>query len=660
MSRLPTPGGDNNTWGNVLNDFLNQEHNPDGSQKTLPVTKGGTGATDALTARTNLGTISNSDSRLTDQRTPADNSVTTPKIADGAITTPKFATGAVQAALGGSLTFVAAPTGVDATDTAAIHAARDAAGANGHLIFAAGTYVTSGLTANAAGQTWELEPGTVLKAVNGTTTSVVFVTAANVRITGLGAIDGNRANVSSSVAGVYSSSVAVTDLVVDLVTFQHVAGYAVQAAGSRTKVRRCFFTDIAADSVLIQPTTASISDCEVSDNYIDKSAESVATLFSAVQIRGVVASGYTNVRGHVSGNVILMPSNPTNTGGLAECIEIGAGAHYSVVTGNRTSGGSMGVSVANSNHCTVSANTIFGPNWYAVEIAASVGCTVTGNTIDGNALTGGGYNGTAALGAIVTDGAVASDRTVIVGNVVRNIANGNGAAGIALSSGQGTTIVGNVLDVVAHGILLSGINTVTIAGNRISGTTLTSSRGIGLLNTVGRVTITGNAITGFDRGIELQASSVTLANVAISGNQLSLSVTTPIFKNISGSGVFGTNIVMSGNVGVTDRPANVAPAYSASITPDAGLAPWQTITVTNGTAFTINAPTNPPSASQAAELTIEVLNSSGGAMGAITWNASFVFAGSTWANPASTKKRFARFEWNGLAWVCTGFSTADY
>jgi hypothetical protein len=32
----------------------------------------------------------------------------------------------------------------------------------------------------------------------------------------------------------------------------------------------------------------------------------------------------------------------------------------------------------------------------------------------------------------------------------------------------------------------------------------------------------------------------------------------------------------------------------------------------------------------------------------------------TWANPASTKKRFARFEWNGVNWVCTGFSTADY
>jgi hypothetical protein len=39
MSRLPTVGGDDNTWGNILNDFLGVEHNADGSQKPLDPTK---------------------------------------------------------------------------------------------------------------------------------------------------------------------------------------------------------------------------------------------------------------------------------------------------------------------------------------------------------------------------------------------------------------------------------------------------------------------------------------------------------------------------------------------------------------------------------------------------------------------------------------------
>ena len=33
MARLPTPGGDNETWGQILNDYLNVEHNSDGSLK---------------------------------------------------------------------------------------------------------------------------------------------------------------------------------------------------------------------------------------------------------------------------------------------------------------------------------------------------------------------------------------------------------------------------------------------------------------------------------------------------------------------------------------------------------------------------------------------------------------------------------------------------
>src|SRR5664279_873332 len=38
MARLPTPGGDDGNWGTVLNDFLSQEHNADGTLKDGVVT----------------------------------------------------------------------------------------------------------------------------------------------------------------------------------------------------------------------------------------------------------------------------------------------------------------------------------------------------------------------------------------------------------------------------------------------------------------------------------------------------------------------------------------------------------------------------------------------------------------------------------------------
>lgn len=70
MPRLPNVGGDKGNWGSVLNEFLSVDLNPDGSLKTVPVTKGGTGATDAATARTNIGAVSTTDPRLSDARTP--------------------------------------------------------------------------------------------------------------------------------------------------------------------------------------------------------------------------------------------------------------------------------------------------------------------------------------------------------------------------------------------------------------------------------------------------------------------------------------------------------------------------------------------------------------------------------------------------------------
>lgn len=105
----------------------------------------------------------------------------------------------------------------------------------------------------------------------------------------------------------------------------------------------------------------------------------------------------------------------------------------------------------------------------------------------------------------------------------------------------------------------------------------------------------------------------------------------------------------------------ITETYSASITPNASLGVWHAITVTDGSAFTINAPAGAPAAGKAGDLFfIEIVNSSGGVMGTITWNAVFVFAGVTWTKPASTKSRFVGFRWNGTSWICVAAAGADY
>jgi hypothetical protein len=101
--------------------------------------------------------------------------------------------------------------------------------------------------------------------------------------------------------------------------------------------------------------------------------------------------------------------------------------------------------------------------------------------------------------------------------------------------------------------------------------------------------------------------------------------------------------------------------YGASMTPDGSDV--QTVAITNNTAFTINAPNGPPITGESQDMTIEFTNSSGGAITNVsgaTWNAAFVLIGGALTDPASTKKRYIRFTWNGAKWIETARAAADY
>ncbi len=76
MARLPQPGGDNGQWGTILNDYLTQSHNADGSLKS------------GIVAETNL--TSAVVTKLNSTGSLPDGSVTTTKLADGAVTNDKL------------------------------------------------------------------------------------------------------------------------------------------------------------------------------------------------------------------------------------------------------------------------------------------------------------------------------------------------------------------------------------------------------------------------------------------------------------------------------------------------------------------------------------------------------------------------------------------
>jgi hypothetical protein len=80
------------------------------------------------------------------------------------------------------------------------------------------------------------------------------------------------------------------------------------------------------------------------------------------------------------------------------------------------------------------------------------------------------------------------------------------------------------------------------------------------------------------------------------------------------------------------------PAYSASIAINAALGNVFTITATNGTAFTVANPTN---ASDGRTLTVTIRNTSGGALGVVTWDTQYKLA--AWTSPANGFSRSITF-----------------
>lgn len=103
----------------------------------------------------------------------------------------------------------------------------------------------------------------------------------------------------------------------------------------------------------------------------------------------------------------------------------------------------------------------------------------------------------------------------------------------------------------------------------------------------------------------------------------------------------------AGNIVSSDGADSVvALPYSTSITPNADFGRIFTIVATDTVAFAINAPSNPRIGRI---ISFDIKNSSGGIMGAITWNAIFKMGAFT--NPGNGLRSTISFYYDGANWV---------
>lgn len=135
------------------------------------------------------------------------------------------------------------------------------------------------------------------------------------------------------------------------------------------------------------------------------------------------------------------------------------------------------------------------------------------------------------------------------------------------------------------------------------------------------------------------------------------STTDSYWNNNSSTGTQALGFRATGDALLIDRTSRVITtaaafrrpvvpvSYSASITFNASAGYVFSISATNGTAFTINAPTG---AVTGMTMSVEIKNASGGALGAVTWNAVFKMA--AWTAPANTFARVITFYFDNINW----------
>lgn len=99
--------------------------------------------------------------------------------------------------------------------------------------------------------------------------------------------------------------------------------------------------------------------------------------------------------------------------------------------------------------------------------------------------------------------------------------------------------------------------------------------------------------------------------------------------------------------------------YSAAPVIDASLGNDFVMTITDGNAIVVAAPTNPPPTGFCQDISFTVRNGSGGAHGALTWNAVFKTQATAFSAVANGQSRTVFFRWNGTNWVELVRTAAD-
>lgn len=385
--------------------------------------------------------------------------------------------------------FGADPTGAISSTVRLQAAINSAQGTTKALYFPPGTYVASGLRANASVIIELHSRATLILPTNAASQALLTATAGEFVLYG-GRFNGNLANQAAGNPGnglidaLFAQSVTIEDTNV-----RDAKGYGIRVLGSDVAVKgnRVFDTGFTGLYVVSQAPGTEQSGIRIESNHVDRRNAPVGYAGQCIAVHATLADT-SNV--FVNDNIVSAPLDAAFQYGMGIEV-IGADTHRvrNVSIGNNViSGGGQSISLGGVEGATIQGNTCRDATGYGIEVA--VGCrdvAVSGNTV----LMGG-----AAFGSPIW--VTNSERVNVTGN--------------RLTAGVGSTSENN-------GIYLFTSSDVKIDSNQIKTQSAASATGI-KLNTGTNVSIRNNDVTGQStRGIEIyQPNGVHVSGNAISGS----------------------------------------------------------------------------------------------------------------------------------------------
>lgn len=386
MARLPTPGGDDGTWGSVLNDFLAQAHNGDGSLKSSVVNGAATDKADdsAVVHNTGAETVAGVKTFSSSPIVPTPSTSTqaaNKTYVDTAINAGSPG-GLATLNSAGILTLAQRPEGNTSAvgdgstdDTAAI--AADLASKTVVRLEAQKTYAVGSLTIP-ANKTLDLN-GATLKVKNSSAAAAITMkTGTTIKN---GKYDGNKANQTLNVIGLYvdatAANTSVNVTIQNIYFFNHkgnsIRGYPTGGAATINALRVINNTFRDGDGTACSLQTVSADGTYqgfiFSGNYADN-VPGVLQLYT-----GNAYSKYMDVS--IVDNVaynLPTTSIPYELNGILRGV-----IASNTITGTTTS--TRGFSMGFNTEVAITGNVIANQSIYAFEFSNFERCSLSGNVI---------------------------------------------------------------------------------------------------------------------------------------------------------------------------------------------------------------------------------------------------------------------------------------